>query len=123
MKTDFGQPSAGSRLTARATHRNVALDGQITVLGRVAHMLKLRGHSIQTRELTQTMAGLLGFSQAIPWVQQAEGQGQALVFYYTADAAQKASNAARVAGWRNVPVITTSGLSASTSSTVPPVLR
>ena len=73
----------------------LAEDGQITVLGRVAHMLKLRGHSIQTRELTKTMAGLLGFSQAIPWVQQAGDGTQALVFYYTADAAQTAANAAR----------------------------
>lgn len=73
----------------------VAEDGQITVLGRVAHMLKLRGHSIQTRELTQTMAGLLGFAQAIPWVRQIDDQGQVLVFYYTADADQRAANAAR----------------------------
>lgn len=75
-------------------------DGQITVMGRVAHMLKLRGHSIQTHELTQTMAGLLEFSQAIPWVRQIDGQGQALVFYYTADAALAAGNAAR---WRIAP--------------------
>lgn len=73
----------------------VGEDGQITVLGRVAHMLKLRGHSIQTQELTQTMGGLLGFSQAIPWVRQIDDHGQALVFYYTADAAQIAANAAR----------------------------
>ncbi|MBK4214843.1 AMP-binding protein [Paracoccus caeni] len=71
----------------------VAEDGQITVLGRVAHMLKLRGHSIQTRELSDTMAGLLRFTQAIPWVREIAGQGQALVFYYTADAAQQAHNA------------------------------
>ncbi|MDS9469957.1 AMP-binding protein [Paracoccus sp. MBLB3053] len=73
-------------------------DGEIVVLGRVAHMLKLRGHSIQTRELTETMAGLLGFSHAIPWVQQVGEQGQALVFYYTADARQTASNSARWPG-------------------------
>lgn len=68
--------------------------GEITVLGRVAHMLKLRGHSIQTAELTQTMAGLLEFGQAIPWVAEVGGD-QALIFYYTADAAQMARNAAR----------------------------
>lgn len=73
----------------------VGEEGQITVLGRVAHMLKLRGHSIQTQELTQTMAGLLEFSQAIPWVRQIDDHGQALVFYYTADAAQRAGNTAR----------------------------
>ncbi|WP_323717875.1 AMP-binding protein [Paracoccus aminovorans] len=70
-------------------------DGEITVLGRVAHMLKLRGHSIQTAELTQTLAGVLGFGKAIPWVVQVGDQGQMLVFYYTADAAQQAGNAAR----------------------------
>ncbi|MTH78007.1 AMP-binding protein [Paracoccus aestuariivivens] len=69
--------------------------GDIVVLGRVAHMLKLRGHSIQTRELTETLAGLIGFSHAIPWVQQVADQGQALVFYYTADAAQMTQNDAR----------------------------
>lgn len=73
----------------------VAEDGEITVLGRVAHMLKLRGHSIQTGELTQTLAGLLGFGKGIPWVVAPNGQDQALVFYYTADAAQQAANAAR----------------------------
>lgn len=73
----------------------VDADGQITVLGRVAHMLKLRGHSIQTAELTQTMAGLMEFGQAIPWVRQIGGGDQALVFYYTADAGQIASNSAR----------------------------
>ena len=73
----------------------VDVDGQITVLGRVAHMLKRRGHSIQTAELTQTMAGLLEFGQAIPWVRDIDGGDQALVFYYTADAGQMAQNAAR----------------------------
>ncbi|NHF72035.1 AMP-binding protein [Paracoccus xiamenensis] len=70
-------------------------DGQITVLGRVAHMLKLRGHSIQTAELTQTMAGLMEFGQAIPWVRDMGGGDQALVLYYTADADQMARNAER----------------------------
>lgn len=73
----------------------VTADGQIHVLGRVAHMLKLRGHSIQTRDLTETLAAHIGFGQAIPWVQQVEGQGQLLVFYYTADALQLARNARR----------------------------
>jgi acyl-coenzyme A synthetase/AMP-(fatty) acid ligase/thioester reductase-like protein/acyl carrier protein len=84
----------------------VTEDGQIYVLGRVAHMLKLRGHSIQTRELTGTLAAHIGFAQAIPWVQQIDGQGQALVFYYTADAAQLARNAERwniTSQWRRTP--------------------
>ncbi|TGN60116.1 NAD-dependent epimerase/dehydratase family protein [Paracoccus liaowanqingii] len=71
----------------------VTEDGRIHVLGRIAHMLKLRGHSIQTRELTETLAAHLAFGQAIPWVQQVEGPGQVLVVYYTADAAQRARNA------------------------------
>ncbi len=71
----------------------VAPDGEIFVLGRVAHMLKLRGHSIQTRELTETLDGLIGFDHAVPWVQKIGDQGQALVFYYTADAAKTADNA------------------------------
>lgn len=70
----------------------VAPDGEIFVLGRVAHMLKLRGHSIQTRELTDTMGGLIGFDHAVPWVQKIGDHGQALVFYYTADAAKTAEN-------------------------------
>ncbi|MFV0303592.1 MAG: SDR family oxidoreductase, partial [Paracoccus sp. (in: a-proteobacteria)] len=37
-------------------------------------------------------AGLLGFSHAIPWVQQVGDDDQALVFYYTADAAQTLAN-------------------------------
>ncbi|MGZ3216016.1 AMP-binding protein [Paracoccus sp. T5] len=84
----------------------VTADGQIHVLGRVAHMLKLRGHSIQTRELTETMGDHLRFSQAIPWVQQMDRQGQVLVFYYTADAAQQAVNAdswGLAPGWQRTP--------------------
>lgn len=88
------------RLYDTGDQGQVAEDGQITVLGRVAHMLKLRGHSIQTAELTQTMAELLEFDQAIPWVSQIDDQGQALVFYYTADAAQVARNAKR---WQIAP--------------------
>lgn len=71
----------------------VTEDGTIHVLGRVAHMLKLRGHSIQTRELTETLAAHMAFAHAIPWVQQIGAGGQVLVFYYTADAAQAARNA------------------------------
>lgn len=71
----------------------VTEDGQIHVMGRVAHMLKLRGHSIQTRELTETLTAHLAFSRGIPWVQQSDDRGQLLVFYYTADQAQGAQNA------------------------------
>ncbi|WP_265502582.1 AMP-binding protein [Paracoccus beibuensis] len=84
----------------------VTEDGEIHVLGRVAHMLKLRGHSIQTRELTETLGGQLVFSHAIPWVQQVDGQGQVLVFYYTADAAQIAVNDDRwgiSSAWSRIP--------------------
>ncbi|WP_299842496.1 AMP-binding protein [uncultured Paracoccus sp.] len=70
----------------------VDASGEIVVLGRDAHMLKLRGYSIQTRELTETLAGLLGFSHAIPWVQPVGEHDQALVFYFTADADQDRAN-------------------------------
>ncbi|MFY0681860.1 MAG: AMP-binding protein [Thalassovita sp.] len=73
----------------------VDADGQIFVMGRIAHMLKLRGHSIQTRELIETLSGLIGFSHAIPWVQQTQDQHQALVVYYTADADQTSQNLER----------------------------
>lgn len=67
-------------------------DGMIHVMGRVAHMLKLRGHSIQTRELTDSLRGFMHFASAVPWVQDVAGQGKALVFYYCADAGQTAAN-------------------------------
>lgn len=70
----------------------VTESGQIHVMGRVAHMLKLRGHSIQTRELTETLGAHLGFLKAIPWVLQTEDRGQVLIFYYTADPDQIARN-------------------------------
>ncbi len=70
----------------------VAEDGTIYVMGRVAHMLKLRGHSIQTKELIDTMREHLSFAQAIPWIQDVSGQRQALVFYYSADATQSVKN-------------------------------
>ncbi|MFT4014469.1 MAG: AMP-binding protein [Paracoccus sp. (in: a-proteobacteria)] len=92
-----GQPM---RLYDTGDQGCVAADGQITVLGRVAHMLKLRGHSVQTAELTQTMSGLMDVAKAIPWVVQTPGGDQALVLYFTADAAQMAGNADR---WNVVP--------------------
>lgn len=70
----------------------VSADGTVHVLGRIAHMLKLRGHSIQTRELTESLQGHLGFLQAVPWIQDVAGQGNALVFYYCANPAQAAAN-------------------------------
>lgn len=73
----------------------VDADGMIYVLGRIAHMLKLRGHSIQTRELTESLNAHLGFLQAVPWIQDIPDQGKALVFYYCADDAQTAGNLAQ----------------------------
>ncbi len=70
----------------------VSADGTVHVLGRIAHMLKLRGHSIQTRELTDSLQGHLGFLQAVPWIQDVAGQGNALVFYYCANNTQAAQN-------------------------------
>ena len=42
--------------------------GALHIEGRIAHMLKLRGFSIQTKELTDTMRDKLSFSSAAPWV-------------------------------------------------------
>ncbi|QXT38158.1 AMP-binding protein [Gymnodinialimonas ceratoperidinii] len=72
----------------------VGADGAVYVIGRIAHMLKLRGHSIQTRELTESLRGYIGFGQAVPWIKEVEGQGKVLVLYYTSDAAQQAQNRA-----------------------------
>lgn len=70
----------------------VSPDGEIYVMGRSAHMLKLRGHSIQMQELTDTLADVLQFARAIPWIQKDETQNDVLVFYYTATPAQQAAN-------------------------------
>ncbi|MCH2164581.1 MAG: AMP-binding protein [Marinovum sp.] len=68
-------------------------DGTLYIEGRIAHMLKLRGYSIQTRELTETMRSRLGFSSAAPWVSEVGSRGQSLIFYFAADAAQAERNA------------------------------
>lgn len=67
--------------------------GALHIEGRIAHMLKLRGFSIQTRDLTDTMRDKLAFSSAAPWVAEVGTRGQSLIFYYAADAAQAESNA------------------------------
>lgn len=67
--------------------------GALHIEGRIAHMLKLRGFSIQTRDLTDTMRDRLAFSSAAPWVAEVGTRGQSLIFYYAADAAQAARNA------------------------------
>ena len=73
----------------------VDAEGALHIIGRVAHMLKLRGFSIQTRELTESLRERLDFAQAVPWVGELGGRGQALIFYFAADAAQAAANADR----------------------------
>ncbi|WOI57466.1 AMP-binding protein [Palleronia sp. LCG004] len=67
-------------------------DGALYIKGRIAHMLKLRGFSIQTRELTEAMQAYLAFSQAVPWVCTVEGRGPSLVFYHTATSRQISRN-------------------------------
>lgn len=80
--------------------------GALHIEGRIAHMLKLRGFSIQTRDLTETMRDKLAFSSAAPWVTEVGARGQNLVFYFAADAAQAQRNAENwglVAGTNTIP--------------------
>tara|TARA_R110002110_G_scaffold78921_3_gene206679 strand:- start:1925 stop:4714 length:2790 start_codon:yes stop_codon:yes gene_type:complete len=70
----------------------VGPSGDVFVMGRIAHMLKLRGHSIQTRELIETLRSYIGFKQAVPWIKDIAGYGKALVIYYSSDAPQSAQN-------------------------------
>ena len=80
--------------------------GALHIEGRIAHMLKLRGFSIQTKELTATMRVRLAFSSAAPWVTEVGARGQSLVFYYAVDAAQAKRNAERwglLAGANAIP--------------------
>lgn len=67
--------------------------GALHIEGRIAHMLKLRGFSIQTRELTDTMRDSLAFSSAAPWVADVGVRGQSLIFYFAANATQAQANA------------------------------
>lgn len=67
--------------------------GALHIEGRIAHMLKLRGFSIQTKELTDTMRDRLAFSSAAPWVAEVGARGQSLIFYFAADAGQARRNA------------------------------
>lgn len=80
--------------------------GALHIEGRIAHMLKLRGFSIQTKELTDTMRDRLSFSSAAPWVAEVGTRGQSLVFYFAADSAQAQRNAENwtlVAGTNAIP--------------------
>lgn len=70
------------------------VSGALFIEGRIAHMLKLRGFSIQTRELTETMRERLDFSAAAPWVAEVGERGKNLIFYFAANAAQATRNAA-----------------------------
>lgn len=67
--------------------------GALHIEGRIAHMLKLRGFSIQTRELTETLRDKLAFTSAAPWVAEVGARGQSLIFYFAADATQAQANA------------------------------
>jgi len=80
--------------------------GALHIEGRIAHMLKLRGFSIQTRELTDTMRDKLAFSSAAPWVAEVGARGQSLIFYFAADAAHAKANADKwglIAGTNRMP--------------------
>lgn len=81
-------------------------NGALHIEGRIAHMLKLRGFSIQTKELTDTMRDRLAFSSAAPWVAEVGSRGQSLIFYYAADPEQARRNAETwgiVAGTNPIP--------------------
>jgi acyl-coenzyme A synthetase/AMP-(fatty) acid ligase/nucleoside-diphosphate-sugar epimerase/acyl carrier protein len=80
--------------------------GALHIEGRIAHMLKLRGFSIQTQELTDTMRDKLAFSSAAPWVAEVGSRGQSLIFYFAADSDQAKANAVQwglKAGVNRVP--------------------
>lgn len=80
--------------------------GALHIEGRIAHMLKLRGFSIQTKELTDTMRDRLAFSSAAPWVAEVGARGQSLIFYFSADTEQAKRNAENwglVAGTNKIP--------------------
>lgn len=66
--------------------------GDVFIIGRIAHMLKLRGHSIQTQELVETLRNYIAFGRAVPWIQDIADSGKALVIYYSGDATQAAQN-------------------------------
>ncbi len=70
-------------------------DGKLVVLGRMSHVLKLNGHSIQTTDLTATLAKHLRFLSGFPWIQKDATNAQKLVFYYTATADQCDTNTAQ----------------------------
>ncbi|MGB0959314.1 MAG: AMP-binding protein [Halocynthiibacter sp.] len=66
--------------------------GALHIEGRIAHMLKLRGFSIQTQELTTTLHDMLAFSSAVPWVAEVGTRGQSLIFYCATDPKQAKAN-------------------------------
>lgn len=86
----------GERMRLYDTGDQARVDaaGGLFIEGRIDHMLKLRGHSIQTRELTDSLRERLAFASAVPWVGPVGSRGQSLIFYYAADAEQARRNAA-----------------------------
>ncbi|PWQ97780.1 AMP-binding protein [Leucothrix arctica] len=69
----------------------ITADGKLHVLGRIAHMLKLNGYSIQTDELIHSMSQSMQFAHAVPWIMDISGRAT-LVFYYTASEEQLKAN-------------------------------
>jgi len=69
--------------------------GALHIEGRIAHMLKLRGFSIQTRELVDSLHDKLAFSNAAPGVAEVGTRGQSLIFYFATDTFQAEANAER----------------------------
>lgn len=89
--------------------------GALHIEGRIAHMLKLRGFSIQTKELTDTMRDRLAFSSAASWVAEVGMRGQSLIFYFAADVSQAQRNAENwgiVAGANKIPAFLAADLRA-----------
>jgi thioester reductase-like protein len=87
-------------------------------MGRIAHMLKLRGHSIQTQELVETLRNYIAFGQAVPWIKDIADGGKVLVIYYSGDATQAAQNESKWglgAGQMRIP----QGLSKALRADVP----
>lgn len=82
-----------SRKLYKTGDRGVMMrSGKLKIIGRSEHMLKLRGFSIQTEDLVESLRTIISFDQAIPWIQKHNNRDK-LVFYYTAATEQKNNNA------------------------------
>lgn len=85
--TDFFRPGQMNKLYRTGDMAAYLPDGNIKLLGRIDHQVKIRGHRIELGEIEASLAKCFGINEAVVMVREDMVGDKRLVAYYTLKAA------------------------------------